>query len=489
MMSVSHIAASAFMNPDGEPMAHWLGLKFLGLFHDRVIRNIVTTIVTRAVAFACTVIATIIAGRYLGPSDFGKLNFALGFATLVIGVTELMAGTVASREIARQTGLASFHLSSLVGARFISMLAACVFIAFAMPFVSDDTTQLLLLFAMLQLPAWILQSGETWFVATIDLTLPNFFRVISHGVLLILTIAIVTAGKGIIWLMMAQVTSLWLYGALTFAAACKRVRIRMPSGKMALDLLSQSFAFGIAGTIWRLHSQSPMSLVYWVCGSFQAGLFAAASKFVAIADWGVSAFTLSLYPAMSEVLDDERLFKERFLKGLWMMCAFGSSLAIFVSSCSDMIMRLTFGVKFYDARNVLVALSPAFLFMFVLSHIGHALIALGGRSQYLLSACASAGFTLLLVTLLGYFGGAVGGAVGLSLSNLLAICISAMLLHKVNRNLIEWHRVKLPAASTTILVAAALAVGIISPYEIAAVLFGVMASMLALRIWLTIDAL
>ncbi|MCS7252483.1 MAG: oligosaccharide flippase family protein [Armatimonadota bacterium] len=464
-------------------MANWLTLRLVGLFQDRVIRNITLTVATRAVAFACTVVATIIAGRYLGPSDFGRLNFALGFVTLAISITELMAGTIATREIARHREMASAHLSSLIGARLISVLAACVITLFAILFVNDPVTQLLLILAMLQLPAWIPQSAEVWFVASIDLTLPNIFRVISHGALLILTIAIVFYGKGVLWLMAVNTASLWLYSVLTFGAASTKVHMRVPSLESAFNLLRRSFAFGIASTIWRLQSQLPMSLVYLACGSFQAGLYAAASKFIAVADWSISAFTLSLYPAMSEVVDDRELFRQRLIGGLAMMCAFGMALATFVASCSSALIQLTFGSQFAGAHRVLVALSPTLLFMFASSHLAHALISLGGRSQYFSSACVAALSTFILVTSLGKLMGALGSAVGMSLASLIALVASAVMIHRLDGKLVPWGWFALRASATVALVGVALMFGLTVQNLFVELAFGISLSMLAFLTW------
>jgi len=464
-------------------MVHRITLKLAVLFKDRVIRNITLTALTRAVAFVCTVIATIIAGRYLGPDDFGKLNFAIGFATLAIGITELMAGTIATREIALKREMASAHLSSLTGARFLSVLAACAIILLAMPFVSDPVTRMLLFLAMLRLPAWIPQSGEVWFVATIDLLLPNIFCVISYGTLLILTVAIVFAGKGVLWLMWANVLSLWLYSVLTFTAARRKVRFKMPSLVPALNLLRQSLAFGIASTIWRVHLQSPMSLVYWACGSFQAGLFAAASKFIAVADWTISTFMLSLYPSMSEVVNDRELFRQRFVRGLAMMCAFGTAISVLVSSCSGALMRLTFGSQFAGAHKVLIALSPALVFMFASSHIAHALISLGGRSQYFSSACIAVMSTFVFTTSLGKLMGALGGAFGMSIACLIALITSAIMLHRLDDKLVP-RRWVIPAALTTCaLISASSAFGWAARSASLEVVIGILSSSAALLIW------
>lgn len=464
-------------------MEHWLALKFIALLRDRVTRNITLTALTRAVAFACTVVATIIAGRYLGPSDFGRLNFAIGFATLAIGITELMAGTIATREIAREREMASIYLSSLVGARFISVLIACAIVLLTSSFVSDPYTRLLLFLAMLQLPAWIPQSGEVWFTATIDLTLPNIFRVVSHGALLIFTIAIVLAGKDVLWLMWANIASFWLFSVLTFAAACTKVNMKMPSLGLALNLLRQSFAFGIASTIWRAQSQSPVSLVYWACGSFQAGLFAAASKFTAVADWAISSFMLSLYPAMSEVANDRKLFKQRFVNGLAMMCAFGTAISVLISSCSEALMRLTFGGQFVGAHKVLIALSPTLAFMFPLSHIVHALISLGGRWQYLSSACIAAASTIVLIVFLGKLMGAIGSAFGMSLASLIALVASAIMLHRLDGDLMPWRWIAPSALATCALISVSSAFGWSARNVLPEVAVGIFSSSVALLIW------
>jgi len=462
-------------------------LRVVELFRDRLIRNITLTIVTRAVAFVCTVVTAILVGRYLGPSEFGKFNFALGFTTLAISITELMAGTVATREIAKEHQLAQQHLSSLFGARLISVLVAIILVLICAVFIHDKVTQVLLLLAMLQLPCWVFQSSEVWYVAIINLTLPNLFRVISHSLLLFLTVSFISAGMGVRWLMMAQVLSLWVYSLLTYFATRRSVRFGMPSIKAAFSLLYRSFVFGVAHIVWRLHLQSPLVLAYLVCGSFQAGLLAAALKFVAIADWSISVFILSLYPAMSEVLHDTSLFKRRFISGMATMCAFGASITVLIASCNETLMHLTFGRSFAMAGDVLLALAPTFVLLFLLSHIGHAFIALEGQRQYFLSGCVSALCTLMFVSSLGHLGGALGAASGLSIASLVGLCASILMLHRMNADLLSSQRLLLKVVVTCIIIAVALVCGWWVHGVVLELAIGLALSLVALLIWVNVN--
>jgi O-antigen/teichoic acid export membrane protein len=463
-------------------------LKVSELLRDRLIRNITLTIVTRAVAFACTVVTAILVGRYLGPSEFGKFNFALGFTSLVMSITELMAGTVATREIAKEHHMAEQHLSSLFGARVISVLTATVVVLMCTVLISDKVTQTLLLLAMLQLPSWVFQSSEVWYVAMINLTLPNLFRVISHSLLLLLTISFILAGMGAKWLIMAQVLSFWVYSLLTYFATRRSIRFGMPSLKSALSLLYRSFAFGVAQIVWRIHLQSPLVLAYLVCGSFQAGLLAAALKFVAIADWSISVFMLSFYPAMSEVLRDVSLFKRRFISGMATMCAFGASITVLIASCNETLMRLTFGKGFAMAGNVLLALAPTFVLLFILSHIGHAFIALEGQRQYFISGCVSALCTLLFVSSLGHLGGALGAASGLSIASFIGLCTSVVMLHRINADLLSSQGLVLRVVATCVLIAVALLCGWVAHGVALEFAIGLMLSLFTLLIWVNVGA-
>jgi len=297
-------------------------------------------------------------GRYLGPENFGILNYALAFAGLFTFLADLGIGGILNRELIKfpekrdellGTG---FRLKILGG-----IIAFLLAITGALLIKSSALIKVLIvLFAF----SFILQAINVISIFFYSIVKSkNNVRAAMAAALIssILKIAVILLGQGVIWIMFIYVLdSIWQ--GIGLIISYRRFGLKINNWKynrtLAFKLLKDSWPLMLASATGFIYLKIDQVMIGWLLSNHEVGLYAAAVKLVEIWYFIPGIICGSLFPAIINAkITDSVIYKKR-LKALYLLMI-GVALAIAIPSTllANWAIVMLYGSKYLSAGPIL----------------------------------------------------------------------------------------------------------------------------------------
>ena len=157
--------------------------------------------------------------RYLGPEDFGLLNYALSFVGLFATVAALGVDQLLLRELVRQPSSQAVFLGTAAGLRLAGSVAAIVVITVLLLLIGGDTEERLLIWIIsITLLLQSLGGIESHFAAQVRSKYVVYVQLVQSTLSLLLRIALVELEVPLVWFAVAlTLDSVLLYVGLVWA--------------------------------------------------------------------------------------------------------------------------------------------------------------------------------------------------------------------------------------------------------------------------------
>lgn len=246
---------------------------------------------------------TLLAG-YVGPASLGKYYLAISFTTIFAIFIDLGFTNVLTREVAKDQNKAARWLGNVISLKIpLSALAlAAVFILINIMGYDSLTKNLVYVSAI----SMVLDSFTTTFFGVVrgfhNLKYESISSVIFQLIVLIVGYASLLLGGGLIPAMAA----LALASVFNFSYSLIIIRKRLKLTIRALyekplirEIIMISWPFAAYSILQRLYTYFDSVLLSVMAGDVQVGLYQVAFKIIFALQFLPSAFTASLYPAMS----------------------------------------------------------------------------------------------------------------------------------------------------------------------------------------------
>jgi O-antigen/teichoic acid export membrane protein len=336
----------------------------------RIMSNMSWLILDRVVRMGMGLFVGVWVARYLGPAQYGSLNFAVAFVALFGSVTTLGLEGIVVREVLHHHRDTHEILGTTLTLRSGGgILAAGLSIATVRLIQPHDQQALLLVSIMSS--TLVLQAFDTidcFFQSQVQSKITvwaknsAFLIFASVKVLLIYSKAPVwtfaTASAGEIALGAAgMVLGYRLSGGKIFEWRCSKER--------AVVLLKQSWPVIFSGMAIMVYMRLDMVMLKMMQGDFAVGLYSAATKVSEVWYFIPLAIVSSVSPAIMKAKDDPELFYGRLRRLFSFMtltaCAIGSIVAL----ASNFIVHILYSNSYSGAAPVLAIHIWASVFVFL----------------------------------------------------------------------------------------------------------------------------
>jgi len=249
--------------------------------------------------------------RYVGPANLGKYYFALSFTTIFAIIIDLGFANVITREVAKDQSRAKNWLSNILALKIPLALfsLAAVFILINVLGYDAQTKNLVYICSI----CMVLDSFTTTFFSVIrgfhNLKFESISSVIYQLIVLIFGYGALLLGGGLVPAMVAlALASCYNFSYSLIILETKiKVAVRLAyDKKLVREILTVSWPFAVYGIFQRLYTYLDSVLLSILAGDAQVGLYQIAFKIIFALQFLPSAFTASLYPAMSSYWHDNR---------------------------------------------------------------------------------------------------------------------------------------------------------------------------------------
>ena len=363
--------------------------------------------------------------RYLGPSNYGLLNYVVSFVGLFAFLASFGVESIVSREIIKDHSKKDEIIGTAFYIKLTGSLIAIASVFLVSIFITKDifTLGLIWLFSLNFIPQSF-NILETYFQSQVLSKKVVFAQIISNLVSTLLKIICLTQNKGIFWLTVIFIIETSVYAALllfSFRKFGNHIRKWRFNKNIALSLLRDSWPLMLSAIAISIYMDIDQVMIKNMLGNEQAGIYAVAVKLSEVWYFIPSIICASVFPAIVNAMKTSKeLFESRLKKLYFTMFWISFGIALFTTVFSRLIIVILFGSKYLGAISTLQ--------IYVWGGIGVSLgIAVG---QYIISnnltrigllntiwgAILNIGLNLILIPRIGIKGGAIATVVSYTIA-------------------------------------------------------------------------
>lgn len=296
--------------------------------------------------------------RYLGPENYGALNYAIAFVGLFGFVAGLGIDNILSRELVKFPEKRDKILGTGFWIKFVSGFIAGILAIIVACF--SETSPLIKVLIILFSCSFVFQSLNVvtfFFQSRVESKNSVIPQTIAALISVLLKIILIYFGVGVIWIIAVYaLDSIWQ--GIGLIIVYKRSGRCLSAWKFDIAwgrwLLRDSWPLMFSSLAVFLYMKIDQVMIGKMLGNREVGLYAAASKLAEIWYFIPVIICGSLFPAIIQAEQrDKKIFEQRLRQLYYLMFFLAFGLAFVVSIFSRPIILLLFGAGYLPAVGVL----------------------------------------------------------------------------------------------------------------------------------------
>jgi len=395
--------------------------------------NIAWLLIDRLIGLAATITVTVVVIRYLGPSDYGLLSYALAFVGILAPVIQLGLDSVTVRELVNEPSAKSEILGSTFALMFATALVVMPVAVLADLFLGGGNRREQMMVCVLA-TQFLFQSVaviDFWFRSQVRSKYVVWSSKAGLFANAILASFLAYTKADVQWFTLTTIaeTAITAFGLILF--------YRLSGGTLrqwsfrwarAMSLLKQGFPFLLGSLFGAVSGRASFVILKKLATESDVGQYAAAVRVSEMCYFVPMALVVSLFPAIVHSRRNlDAVLYDRRIQGLYDVAALiGYAVAVPATLLSRLLLPLVFG-KAYALAGVVLAVH---IWTFLLISIGIMrstwLVAEGLGIHYMLAAASGAlvniGLNYMLIPRMGV----VGAAWAAVASNLWVVLVSSL---------------------------------------------------------------
>nr|WP_304220099.1 flippase [Fredinandcohnia onubensis] len=336
-----------------------IGKNTLWLIYEKAFRMILSLFVGLWVA------------RYLGPTNYGQLNYAISLIGMLIPFVSLGLDGVVVKELAKGDKDIYKILGTTLVSRFISgfLLVFClILIILLFDFSTNKEVEILILIISFSLVFKSFETIDLWFQANVESKYTVFSKNISYLLSAILKIILILLGASVFFFAVVNVIEFMLLGLFLLLMYKKRENdIKKWSFDKTYfnDLIKESWPLILSGLTISIYMKADTIMIGTMLNSTEVGLYSSAVKLAEL--WYVipTALVTSMAPSIAKVKKMNLNYNTKIKKLFDVMVLSSLIVAIPVTLFSNKIVGLMYGKEYLGASVTLSIYIWASIFVFL----------------------------------------------------------------------------------------------------------------------------
>lgn len=410
---------------------------FNGFLKNRTVKNaswiIGGQITNKLLAF----LVGILAARYLGPGNYGLVNYASTYTTFFAALCTLGINSVIIKNFVDHPGEEGQAIGTTLVLRAISsFLSALMIVGIAS--ILDRKEPLTILVVAVSSIGLLFQICDTfnqWFQYRLQSKYTAVAMLVSYVAVSGYKLFLLMTGKSVVWFALATSVDYVVLGAMLVAAYRKTGGPALSvSGTKAKQLLSASVSFILASLMASVYASTDKLMLKHLLNDAAVGYYGAAVSLSTTWAFLLQAMITSVQPSIIQVYESDRALFERRNRQLYALVFYGATgISLVICLLAKPIVGILYGADYAGA----VAPLRIVVWYTAFSYLGvarNAWVVCENRQKYLkyLYFCAALINVLLNALLIPIFGAA--GAAAASLLTQISTTFVLPLLIKPLRN-------------------------------------------------------
>lgn len=324
----------------------------------RVIANMSWLMGGKIVNMILSFFVSLATARYLGPSNFGSINYVAAYVSFFSSIASLGLSVIVIKEVSSGEEDDNKVIWTGILMRFLTAVASTIAVV-AFFAIAKRNDPLLVPIAALESIAILASAFDTfmyWFQGKLLGKYVSIAGVIAYLAMSLYRLYLLANGADILWFAFATSVDTLVLALVLFIFYVKengfRPVISLPLGR---KLLKQSYHYLISGLIAILYSKIDQIMLGDMLDKASVGLYSAALTIAGL--WGMipSAFIQSVSPILYKNAQTDRgMFLKRLKQsyaGIWFLNVCWS---LAISLFSYWVVLLLYGAEYMGARKALI---------------------------------------------------------------------------------------------------------------------------------------
>lgn len=388
---------------------------FKKLIGSKETKNAVWIIGGKVAQMILSFVVSVLTARYLGPENYGSLNYVLAFVNFFLTISSLGIGSVIIKFFINEPELQGETLGTALVLEIVASLLSAMMIVGIIALLDGDepTTILIAVLASISLVFQAVEVINRWFQSHYRSKVSSIATLIAYVVTSAYRLILLITKKNVVWFAFATTLDHLCIAAVLYCVYRKSKGPKLYfSASKAKQLLSQSYHYIFSGMMMALYNQTDKLFLKHLLDETAVGHYTLAMQINTMWVFVLVAIIDSISPTIMQLHTTDRaayLKKNRQLYSIVIYVA--AVVAIGLSVLGTPMIRLVYGTEYVPASAPL----KIAVWSVLLSHLSLARnvwIVCENKQKYLkylylFSAVLNIPMNLILIPLLGSSGAAL----------------------------------------------------------------------------------
>ena len=404
----------------------------------KVIKNASWIIVCRVIQSLLSLLIGVFSARYLGPSNYGLINYAASLSSYVLPIMQLGLSATLVKEIINAEDAEGEVLGTALGLNFVSSLLAIGGVLAFSSIASKGETETIVVCVLYSifLIFEALEMIQYWFYAKLKSKYTSITMLVAYALTSVYKIFLLVNKKNVYWFALSQAIDYCII-AVTLLVIYKKIGGKPLSFSFARikPLLSRSWPYILSSMLLMVFTQTDKLLLKHLVDDQATGYYAAACACAGMTIFVFNAIIDSFQPIILAAKKvDQKLFETNMVR-LYACVIFLSILqGIGITLLADIVIKILYGSEYLAAVNPLRLMiwSNAFYYLAAVRNVW---ILAEEKQRYLwVINLFGAIVNILINVLLIPVWGAIGAALASLITQIFTNVVMGFVIKDVRRN-------------------------------------------------------
>ncbi len=325
---------------------------------SKELKNTVWIVGEQIFQMVISLVISLLTARYLGPENFGSLNYTASFISFFTSVASLgMEGVIIKKMIADPDGEGEY-LGSCIVFRLLSSVLSSVTIILLVYFLNpDDRVKVLLAFLQsFQLIFQAFYIFDSWFQRYLKSKYVSIGKMAACVIVAGYKIFLLATGKSVLWFAFSSSLTYIVISIVLFIfykrEKGRKLRVSFIKGK---DVLSESYHFIIAGLMVAVYGQMDKIMIGQILTDADVGLYATSTAICSMWIFIPIAIINSFRPSIMVIKNsgDEKRYVLRLEQLYSLVIWLSIFISVIVTILAPFIVYVMYGDEYMGAVDTL----------------------------------------------------------------------------------------------------------------------------------------
>lgn len=339
------------------------------MIYNKLINNAKWIIACRILRSLIQLVIGMLSARYLGPSNYGLINYAASVVAIAIPFMQLGLNEVLVREYVEQPEKEGTTLGTALVMNLVSA-AACIVGVTAFAAVANPGEPVTILVCALYSTSLLFQGIEMvqcWFQAKLLSKYSSLAMLCAYVMVSTYKIFLLATGKNVCWFALSHTVEYGVTGLLLLIAYKRNSTQRISfSADTARKMFSKSKYYIVSSVMVVAFNSTAGILLKLLVGTTENGYFSAAVTCAVVVQFVFEAIIDSARPVILESKKtDPKQFERNVSRLYCVIIHLALAQSIVFTVFADLIVRILYGAEYFASISVLQILiwQTAFSFM------------------------------------------------------------------------------------------------------------------------------